>query len=94
MISYQRLIKNLRDINNGKMPGIYDWFIDEKDVLNILLNVSGVNYIYLIDAMKVNELLKINLSTDNQILGFYEYEEEDEYEPEELKMGDLSANNN
>lgn len=71
-----RLLLFLKHINNATMPGVYDWYVDEKDVLNILLNVNGVNYIYREYASSVDEVVKTYLTSTTMVLGYYEQEEE------------------
>lgn len=83
-----RLLIFLRQIQNATLPGVYDWYVDDKDVLNILLNVNGVNYIYREYASSVDEVVKTFLTQSTMVLGYYEKEEE--YNFQQTEYVDLS----
>lgn len=87
VITKQRLLKHLQQINNGIAPGVYDWFVGEGNILHVLLAINGVNYIYREQFETVDDLdslIRISLSKDNEVLGFLRVEEEEEPVPENI----------
>jgi len=88
VISKERLIHHL-DYDVRKSPiGLVNWFYKD-GIINILLNVRGLNYLY---REAINELSDLSieissaLSKNNSILDIFEYKEE---EPKEVVVPSL-----
>ena len=60
--------------------GVLNWFIDENNLLNVLITVQGVNYVYRTDSAEIDEDLKWQLTSNNEVLGVLDIGEEEEEE--------------
>ena len=80
IISEDRACELLDQINTAKMPGVYDWFVEEQ-MLYIFFSVSGVQYVYrtiTIDNGKdLPPKLILALKGKQQVLGVFEIESEE-----------------
>jgi hypothetical protein len=95
LISKERAKKFIHQVNNGTLPGVYNWFVDEDNFLNLLFAVNNVDYVYRQLVVEgVDDDLWLMINKDNVVLGLYKFEKEeddwvDEPLPEELKLGEL-----
>lgn len=46
VINKQRALKFLEQVNRATLPGVYDWFVGDGDVLHIFFHVNGAKYLY------------------------------------------------
>lgn len=89
VITKERLIKLTQKINSGSAPGVYDWFVEDDGRLNVLLNVSGVNYIYREIVSNNNVAFELGLSRNNEILGVVDDELEEEEPLREITLEEI-----
>jgi hypothetical protein len=92
IIGKNRALRFLEQINRSVLPGVYDWFVGDGDVLHVFFHVNGVRYLYREDIStgEMDAVIKMSLSTSNEIKGLLSVVEDPEpvYEevtPEEIK---------
>lgn len=80
VIKYERLMHHLDYDVRKSARGVMNWFVDENNLLNVLLHLQGVNYVYRVFANETPEELKLVLTSQTQILGVLDIEQEEEEE--------------